>query len=87
SRIYTQGVFHMGRLRALSEGNDRVEQLKQLLLMLADAIEDCESKRDLASLSRQYRETAREIDILENGEDADDDLAAIILRHRQPASD
>lgn len=77
----------MGRLRALSEGNDHLEQLKQLLLMLSEDIEACESMRDKAALYRQYRETAREIDVLENGEDADDALAAIILRHREPAPD
>lgn len=74
-------------MRALSEGNDHLEQLKQLLLMLSEDIEACESMRDKAALYRQYRETAREIDVLENGEDADDALAAIILRHREPAPD
>lgn len=65
---------------------DRLEKLRaleaDLLAMMREA-----SPRDMASLARQYRETLRDIDAIENGEDADDEVAAIILRHRQPAPD
>ena len=70
----------------LVDGNDRLEQLKQLAKILAENIDMCDSMRDLASLSRQYRETLAEIDALENGEDSDDEIAALILRHREPAA-
>lgn len=70
----------------LVDGNDRLEQLKQLAKILAENIDMCDSMRDLASLSRQYRETLAEIDVLENGEDSDDEIAALILRHREPAT-
>lgn len=70
----------------LVDGNDRLEQLKQLAKILAENIDMCDSMRDLASLSRQYRETLAEIDALENGEDSDDEIAALILRHREPAT-
>lgn len=77
----------MPSLTRLVEGGDRLEQLKQLSKILANAIDTCESMRDMAALSRQYRETLREIDALENGEDANDEIASIILRHREPEAD
>ena len=77
----------MGDLRSVTSGNDRLEMLKSLASILASEIDGCGSARDLAALSRQYRETVREIDAIENGEDADDEIAAIILRNRQPAPD
>ena len=76
----------MALLVDLVDGNDRLEQLKQLAKILAENIDMCDSMRDLAALSRQYRETLAEIDALENGEDSDDEIAALILRHREPAT-
>lgn len=77
----------MASLTRLAEGGNRLDQLKQLSKVLAQSIDMCESMRDLAALSRQYRETIREIDALENGEDANDEIASIILRHREPETD
>lgn len=77
----------MASLTRLVEGGTRLDQLKQLSRILANAIDICESMRDMAALSRQYRETLREIDALENGEDANDEIASIILRHREPETD
>ena len=77
----------MASLSRVTEGGDRLEQLKQLSRILADSIDMCDSMRDMAALSRQYRETIREIDMLENGEDANDEIASIILRHREPVAD
>lgn len=77
----------MPSLTRLADGGDRLEQLKQLAKILAQSIDMCESMRDMAALSRSYRETLREIDALENGEDANDEIASIILRHREPEAD
>lgn len=77
----------MGDLKAATSGNDRLEMLKNLAAILAAEIDSCESARDLAALARQYRETIREVDAIENGEDSNDEIAAIILRNRQPAAD
>ena len=68
-------------LSAVSD--DRLAQLMELRGVLAAAIDSCESMRDLAALSRQYRETIREIDELQNGEDGDDRASDIVKRHRQ----
>ena len=46
----------------------RVDQLKELLLILA---------RDMASLVKQYRETMKEIEELDNGE-TNDEIADIL---------
>lgn len=70
----------------VSERGDRLEQLIALKKKLAEALDDCDSKRDLASLSRQYRETLREIEELEKDEDDLDEIARI-LANRQSNAD
>ena len=49
----------------ISKSDDRLSQLKELRTKLGIAIDNCESMRDLASLSKQFRETIKEIDELE----------------------
>ena len=66
---------------SLTDAQTRVEQLKTLRGILAEAIDSCNSMRDLASLSRQYRETIREIEEIE-GEPHDDDEIGDILANR-----
>ena len=56
----------------------RLEQLKELLRILADEIDKRPGARDMAQLSRQYRETLREIDEIEGGMDPDDEIAEIL---------
>lgn len=43
----------------------RLERLTELRDTLKTAIDECDSKRDLAALARQYRETLKEIEELE----------------------
>ena len=67
----------MGLVNTIKKGN-RLEQLKELRNTLASALDGCESMRDLAALSRQYRETLREIAEIEGREEADDEIAEIL---------
>lgn len=46
---------------------DRLTRLQAVRDRLADAIAECESARDLAGLSKEYRQTLAEIDSLESG--------------------
>lgn len=71
---------------SLSEAGGRLEQLKTLRSILAEAIDGCNSMRDLASLSRQYRETIREIEEIE-GTHADVDEIGDILDARKRAGE
>lgn len=66
--------------------SDRLERLKELRDDLKDLM-DKSNTRSYPSLARQYRETLREIDEIEGGLEGDDEIAAIILRNRKPASD
>lgn len=61
-----------------NRNDDRLARLKELRNTLLFAIEDCDSKRDLAALSRQYRETLKEIEELEGAEPINDDIAEIL---------
>lgn len=64
----------------------RLDALKALADTLADAINNCDSMRDMAALSRQYRETVREIDLIEGGETEENEVA-VVIRRRQSGSD
>ena len=62
----------------------RLEQLKELLEILADEINDRPGARDLAQLSKQYRETLKEIEEIE-GANLDGDEIAELLSNRESA--
>ena len=59
---------------------DRLTQLKSLLEVLADAIDLRPGARDLAQLSRQYRETLKEIEEIEGAEAHNDEIGEILSR-------
>jgi hypothetical protein len=59
----------------------RLAQLKALLEVLAASIDDKPGARDLAQLSKQYRETLREIEEME-GETKDNDEIGELLAER-----
>jgi len=56
----------------------RVEQLKDLLLVLAEQIDSKPGARDMASLARQYRETLKEIEEIEGGASEDDEIGNLL---------
>ena len=60
----------------------RLSQLKELLKVLAEAIDRRPGARDLAQLAKQYRETLKEIEELERGTDTDDEIGEL-LRQRE----
>ena len=70
----------MGSLVRAAKENDRRGILEATRDILAYAIEDCDSKRDLAALTKRLIETCDLIDALPNPEDVDpiDDLASFI---------
>ena len=56
----------------------RLEQLKELASILATKINSDPGARDLAGLSKQYRETLKEIEEIE-GDSADEDEISKLL--------
>lgn len=57
---------------------ERLDRLIVLRDILDAAISGCESKRDLAALSRQYRDTLKEIEALENEQTEGDEISKIL---------
>lgn len=57
---------------------DRLTQLRALLEYLAACIDELPGARDLASLSKQYRETLAEIEELESKENDGDEISEIL---------
>ena len=68
-------------MSSLLNATGRLSQLIELRDKLATAIDECESMRDLAELSRQYRETIKEIEEIE-GQGMNNDEIAEILTER-----
>ncbi len=61
----------------MASGKTRLEKLKDLEVMLALRLEECETK-EMAAIARQYRETLKEIEEIEGAEANDDDIAGIL---------
>ena len=68
----------MAGLGEIVNKESRLAQLKALLQILAETIDTRPGARDLAQLSRQYRETLVEIEEIEGAEQNDDDIAEIL---------
>lgn len=64
-------------MQAVTE-KPRVEQLKEILLILAKEIDDAPGARDMASLAKQYRETLKEIEEIEGENNGEDEIAEIL---------
>lgn len=62
----------------LVEAMNRLSQLIALRDKLAEAIDNCESMRDLAALARQYRDTIKEIEEIEGTDNANDEISEIL---------
>lgn len=56
----------------------RVEQLKELLQILAQKIDEDPGARDLAQLAKQYRETLREIEEIEGNGGQEDEITDLL---------
>lgn len=61
-----------------SLAESRLFQLKELLAVLASAIDDKPGARDLAQLCKQYRETLKEIEEIEGNESEEDEIAKLL---------
>ena len=61
-------------MRGVTKRGRRIEMLRNLALVLADAIDEADGQHSIAQLARQYRETIAEIESIE-GMNGDDELA------------
>ena len=73
-------------MQAVTESS-RVEQLRELLLILAKEIDDGPGARDMASLARQYRETLKEIEEIEGTNDDTDEIAKLLSGDGESGAD
>ena len=71
------------KLSTATKRGDQLDQLRTMAAILAKQIDICESGRDLAALSRQYRDTVMQIKEMEENEvDRENDDIAQILKKR-----
>ena len=69
-------------MQEIANKGSRLEQLKALLEVLAKAIDEEPGARDLAQLSRQYRETLQEIENIEGAGESDDEIGEILSERK-----
>lgn len=62
----------------------RLDKLRELEAQLRELM-DYANTRSYALLAKQYRDTLREIDEIESGDEGDDEIA-LIIRKRQSAT-
>jgi len=77
----------MGLMADATEGFELLAGLRELAKYLAEELDMCHDPKLIPGLARQYRETMCKIDELEGGADDDGEIAAIIIRNRQPGAD
>ena len=65
-------------MKSITAKGTRLEQLKQLARILASGIDTCKDCRALPALTKQYRETIREIEEIEGVKDDGDEISKIL---------
>ena len=69
-------------MKSVTARGTRLEQLKQLAKVLASGIDACEDCRALPQLTKQYRETIREIEEIEGAADNGDEVSEILAERQ-----
>lgn len=69
-------------MKSVTAKGTRLEQLKTLAKVIAASIDSCEDARALPQLSKQYRETIREIEEIEGGNQGGDEIGEILAQRR-----
>lgn len=72
----------MVKLKTITRRKSRLESLKALALLLAEQLDNKPDIKNLAPLSKQYRETIAEIDLLEGMNDTDDEINEILSERK-----
>ena len=73
-----------GPMTKVTREGTRLEQLKTLALVIARSIDYGDESHSMAQLARQYRETIREIEEIEDGTEQTDEIALLISASRKP---
>lgn len=68
----------MAKMKAVTATGTRLEQLKSLANVLAAGIDSCKDCRALPALTKQYRETIREIEEIQGVQDDGDEISKIL---------
>lgn len=70
----------MATMKSITTRGTRLEQLEQLAKVLAAGIDDCKDCRALPQLTKQYRETIREIEEIKGADDDKDEIGKILAQ-------
>ena len=66
----------------VTRNGTRLEQLRTLALVIAETIDSGDDNHSMAQLARQYRETVREIELLESEADDGDIVSRLMSESR-----
>lgn len=70
----------MATMKSVTARGTRLEQLKTLARVLAVNIDSCKDAKTLPQLTKQYRETIREIEEIEGAADDTDEISEILAQ-------
>lgn len=62
----------------INANDSRLEQLKDLAEIIAEKINENPGARDLAQLAKQHRETLKEIEEIEGGDNGEDEIDKLL---------
>lgn len=65
-------------MKTVTANGSRLEQLQSLASVLAASIDSCKDCRALPALTKQYRETIREIEEIEGAKEDGDEISKIL---------
>lgn len=68
----------MAKMKTVTANGSRLEQLQSLASVLAASIDSCKDCRALPALTKQYRETIREIEEIEGAKEDGDEISKIL---------
>ena len=79
----------MATMKSITARGSRLDQLRQLAKVLAVGIDSCQDCRALPQLTKQSRDTIREIEEIEGADHDTDEIGAILAQRGkdgQPAA-
>ena len=70
----------MPKMKTVTAHGTRLDQLKTLARVIAEQIDACDDVKALPQLARQYRETIREIEEIDGGEQDGDEIGTLLAQ-------
>lgn len=72
----------MSKMITITRKGSRIEQLTELSKLLAKALDEAVDSESISRLSKQYRETIKEIEEIKGMDDSEDEIDEILSKRK-----